>query len=300
MCGVQIGLEVWARCSRNGRYYRGRVIDVANTELYILGFHDRSFIDDIQPKYITSHDCVRQGPPPEGTTVNCRIDGHEYNAFYIGRKFKVMYTVKYLNNLFQVCVPSDSIYSLEEKKDIDRKMMSKFSPHAYFLRVSGCAESSGGSDSNGTLTREQSRRIRNQKTEVFERKNKNVAFRNEDSSGAEDAGEVDKFVNGQKYYMSSVIRSVIYLPSGYFIMNIGLIYVLEEAAHWYVYLKDVVLWSLLPVFAIRECHQWKIVNWEETLKMNKMVKFLVRNSVKLTWSRGWRESYPVSIQEVEG
>lgn len=43
---------VWAR-HKNGRYYKGRIADISETQFFMVLFNDGSFSDDLYPEDIT-------------------------------------------------------------------------------------------------------------------------------------------------------------------------------------------------------------------------------------------------------
>ena len=43
---------VWAR-HKNGRYYKGRIANISETQFYMVLFSDGSFSDDLYPEDIT-------------------------------------------------------------------------------------------------------------------------------------------------------------------------------------------------------------------------------------------------------
>lgn len=55
MCGIQVGIEVWAKHSFADRYYKGTIQDVYQEQFYILGFADESFVDVSYSQILVSY-----------------------------------------------------------------------------------------------------------------------------------------------------------------------------------------------------------------------------------------------------
>ncbi|KAG8519076.1 Lysine-specific demethylase 4B [Galemys pyrenaicus] len=80
---VSLGQVVITK-NRNGLYYRCRVIGTTTQTFYEVNFDDGSYSDNLYPESITSRDCARLGPPPEGEFVELRwTDGNIYKAKFI-------------------------------------------------------------------------------------------------------------------------------------------------------------------------------------------------------------------------
>lgn len=121
-CGLQVGQWVWAR-HHNDRYYRGRVLDAQRTLFYLVSFLDGSLSDSLYPQYVLSMDCVENGPPALGTTLQIQwTDGAQYEVQYQGEHTKDMYTIEFEDSS-TLCVPRDNIYRLDQ--DMPKRLKSR-------------------------------------------------------------------------------------------------------------------------------------------------------------------------------
>ena len=60
-----------------------------------MNFDDGSYSDNLYPESITSRDCARLGPPPEGEFVELRwTDGNLYRAKFISSVTSHIYQVR--------------------------------------------------------------------------------------------------------------------------------------------------------------------------------------------------------------
>ncbi|XP_064136407.1 lysine-specific demethylase 4B isoform X1 [Loxodonta africana] len=111
--------------NRNGLYYRCRVIGAATQTLYEVNFDDGSYSDNLYPESITSRDCVRLGPPPEGEVVELRwADGNIYKAKFISSATSHVYQVEFEDGS-QLTVKRSDIYTLEE--ELPKRVRSRLS-----------------------------------------------------------------------------------------------------------------------------------------------------------------------------
>ncbi|XP_030744123.2 lysine-specific demethylase 4B isoform X2 [Echinops telfairi] len=93
---VNLGQTVITK-NRNGLYYRCCVIGAATQTFYEVNFDDGSYSDNLYPESITSRNCLRLGPPPEGAPVELRwADGNIYKARFIS---------SLTSHTYQVCLP---------------------------------------------------------------------------------------------------------------------------------------------------------------------------------------------------
>ncbi|KAM9687548.1 lysine-specific demethylase 4B isoform 1-T2 [Trichechus inunguis] len=121
---VTVGQMVITK-NRNGLYYRCRVIGVATQTLYEVNFDDGSYSDNLYPESITSRDCVRLGPPPEGEVVELRwADGNIYKAKFISSVTSHVYQVEFEDGS-QLTVKRGDIYTLEE--ELPKRVRSRLS-----------------------------------------------------------------------------------------------------------------------------------------------------------------------------
>lgn len=94
--------------NRNGLYYRCQVIGTSAQTFYEVNFDDGSYSDNLYPESITSRDCLRLGPPPEGELVELRwADGNLYRARFISMATSLIYQVSSLTEVCMcMCSPS--------------------------------------------------------------------------------------------------------------------------------------------------------------------------------------------------
>ncbi|XP_042638279.1 lysine-specific demethylase 4B [Orycteropus afer afer] len=111
--------------NRNGLYYRCRIIGAATQTFYEVNFDDGSYSDNLYPESITSRDCVRLGPPPEGGFVELRwADGNIYKAKFISSMTSHIYQVEFEDGS-QLTVKRGDIYTLEE--ELPKRVRSRLS-----------------------------------------------------------------------------------------------------------------------------------------------------------------------------
>ncbi|XP_040846599.1 lysine-specific demethylase 4B isoform X1 [Ochotona curzoniae] len=121
---VSLGQAVLAK-HRSGLYYRGRVIGTATQTFYEVNFDDGSYSDNLHPESITSRDCVRLGPPPEGELVELRwTDGNLYKARFISSTTSHLYQVEFEDGS-QLTVKRGDIFTLEE--ELPKRVRSRLS-----------------------------------------------------------------------------------------------------------------------------------------------------------------------------
>ncbi|XP_039103527.1 lysine-specific demethylase 4B isoform X3 [Hyaena hyaena] len=110
---VSLGQMVITK-NRNGLYYRCRVIGTSTQTFYEVNFDDGSYSDNLYPESITSRDCVRLGPPPEGEFVELRwADGNMYKARFISSVTSHVYQVEFEDGS-QLTVKRGDIFTLDE------------------------------------------------------------------------------------------------------------------------------------------------------------------------------------------
>jgi len=130
---VSLGQMVITK-NRNGLYYRCRVIGTSTQTFYEVNFDDGSYSDNLYPESITSRDCVRLGPPPEGEFVELRwADGSLYKARFISSVTSHVYQVEFEDGS-QLMVKRGDIFTLDE--ELPKRVRSRL--------VSGVAEPGGG------------------------------------------------------------------------------------------------------------------------------------------------------------
>uniref|UniRef100_A0A8C5KQM4 Lysine-specific demethylase 4B n=1 Tax=Jaculus jaculus TaxID=51337 RepID=A0A8C5KQM4_JACJA len=121
---VSLGQVVITK-NRNGLYYRCRVIGTTAQTFYEVNFDDGSYSDNLYPESITSRDCVRLGPPPEGEFVELRwTDGNLYKAKFISSMTSHIYQVEFEDGS-QLTVRRGDIFTLEE--ELPKRVRSRLS-----------------------------------------------------------------------------------------------------------------------------------------------------------------------------
>ncbi|XP_066889075.1 lysine-specific demethylase 4B isoform X2 [Kogia breviceps] len=111
---VSLGQVVITK-NRNGLYYRCRVIGTTTQTFYEVNFDDGSYSDNLYPESITSRDCARLGPPPEGEFVELRwTDGNIYRAKFISSVTSHIYQVEFEDGS-QLTVKRGDIFTLDEE-----------------------------------------------------------------------------------------------------------------------------------------------------------------------------------------
>ncbi|XP_051033551.1 lysine-specific demethylase 4B isoform X3 [Phodopus roborovskii] len=121
---VSLGQVVITK-NRNGLYYRCRVIGTTAQTFYEVNFDDGSYSDNLYPESITSRDCLRLGPPPEGELVELRwTDGNLYRARFISSATSLIYQVEFEDGS-QLTVKRGDIFTLEE--ELPKRVRSRLS-----------------------------------------------------------------------------------------------------------------------------------------------------------------------------
>ncbi|XP_060227263.1 lysine-specific demethylase 4B isoform X2 [Meriones unguiculatus] len=121
---VSLGQVVITK-NRNGLYYRCRVIGTTAQTFYEVNFDDGSYSDNLYPESITSRDCVRLGPPPEGELVELRwTDGNLYRARFISSATSLIYQVEFEDGS-QLTVKRGDIFTLDE--ELPKRVRSRLS-----------------------------------------------------------------------------------------------------------------------------------------------------------------------------
>ncbi|XP_057345783.1 lysine-specific demethylase 4B isoform X1 [Manis pentadactyla] len=111
--------------NRNGLYYRCRVIGTTTQTFYEVNFDDGSYSDNLYPDSITSRDCARLGPPPEGEFVELRwTDGNIYKARFISAVTSHIYQVEFEDGA-QLTVKRNDIFTLDE--ELPKRVRSRLS-----------------------------------------------------------------------------------------------------------------------------------------------------------------------------
>ncbi|XP_053514263.1 lysine-specific demethylase 4B isoform X2 [Artibeus jamaicensis] len=121
---VSLGQVVITK-NRNGLYYRCRVIGTTTQTFYEVNFDDGSYSDNLHPECITSRDCARLGPPPEGEFVELRwTDGNIYKAKFISSVTSHIYQVEFEDGS-QLTVKRGDIFTLDE--ELPKRVRSRLS-----------------------------------------------------------------------------------------------------------------------------------------------------------------------------
>ncbi|XP_075401392.1 lysine-specific demethylase 4B isoform X2 [Tenrec ecaudatus] len=121
---VNLGQMVITK-NRNGLYYRCCVIGAAAQTFYEVNFDDGSYSDNLYPESITSRDCLRLGPPPEGAAVELRwADGNIYKARFVSSLTSHTYQVEFEDGS-QLTVKRGDLYTLEE--ELPKRVRSRLS-----------------------------------------------------------------------------------------------------------------------------------------------------------------------------
>ncbi|KAL1782803.1 lysine-specific demethylase 4B isoform X1 [Sigmodon hispidus] len=121
---VSLGQVVITK-NRNGLYYRCLVIGTTAQTFYEVNFDDGSYSDNLYPESITSRDCLRLGPPPEGELVELRwTDGNLYRARFISAATSLIYQVEFEDGS-QLTVKRGDIFTLEE--ELPKRVRSRLS-----------------------------------------------------------------------------------------------------------------------------------------------------------------------------
>ncbi|XP_032321737.1 lysine-specific demethylase 4B isoform X1 [Camelus ferus] len=121
---VSLGQVVITK-NRNGLYYRCRVIGATTQTFYEVNFDDGSYSDNLYPESITSRDCARLGPPPEGEFVELRwTDGNIYRAKFISSVTSHIYQVEFEDGS-QLTVKRGDIFTLDE--ELPKRVRSRLS-----------------------------------------------------------------------------------------------------------------------------------------------------------------------------
>ncbi|XP_023572578.1 lysine-specific demethylase 4B isoform X2 [Octodon degus] len=121
---VSLGQVVITK-NRNGLYYRCRIIGTTTQVFYEVNFDDGSYSDNLYPESITSRDCVRLGPPPEGELVELQwTDGSMYKAKFISSLTSHIYQVEFEDGS-QLTVKRGDIFTLEE--ELPKRVRSRLS-----------------------------------------------------------------------------------------------------------------------------------------------------------------------------
>lgn len=106
MCGVQVGVVVYAKHSSFDRYYKG-VVDAIHTEqFFTLVFEDNSFLDITTNSII---DCPPIHQLCPGNILQCRNKGQLCSAQFVRSLTKVMYSVNF-DNMPRLSVPAEDLY----------------------------------------------------------------------------------------------------------------------------------------------------------------------------------------------
>nr|XP_045360178.1 lysine-specific demethylase 4B isoform X1 [Camelus bactrianus] len=121
---VSLGQVVITK-NRNGLYYRCRVIGATTQTFYEVNFDDGSYSDNLYPESISSRDCARLGPPPEGEFVELRwTDGNIYRAKFISSVTSHIYQVEFEDGS-QLTVKRGDIFTLDE--ELPKRVRSRLS-----------------------------------------------------------------------------------------------------------------------------------------------------------------------------
>ncbi|KAJ9592357.1 hypothetical protein L9F63_015963, partial [Diploptera punctata] len=121
---THLGEAVWAR-HKNGRYYKGRIVNMEETQMYKVLFDDGSFSDNLYAQDLTNYQCMKDGPPSVGTDVNVLWnDGKTYKGIFEGTNQQLLYTVLFEDNS-RLALKREAIYNLDE--DMPKKVRGRLS-----------------------------------------------------------------------------------------------------------------------------------------------------------------------------
>lgn len=111
MCGVQVGVEVFAKHTFNDRFYKGTIVSVHTEQFFTLIFEDSSFTD-VNSNAIV--DCPPVSELKSGAELKCRLKAVVYDTKFVRSKSKVMYSVEF-ENMPQISVPAEDIFAIDPK-----------------------------------------------------------------------------------------------------------------------------------------------------------------------------------------
>ncbi|XP_051785975.1 lysine-specific demethylase 4C-like isoform X2 [Erpetoichthys calabaricus] len=124
MKNISIGQTVITK-HKNLRYYSCRVTKVISQTFYEVLFEDGSFSNDTFPEDIVSKDCLQQGPPTVGESVQVKWpDGLCYGAKFLGSNTSHMYQVEFEDGS-QLLAKREDIYTLDE--ELPKKVKDRLS-----------------------------------------------------------------------------------------------------------------------------------------------------------------------------
>ncbi|CAH1979501.1 unnamed protein product [Acanthoscelides obtectus] len=119
---IKVGDTVWAR-HKNHRYYTATVTELKKENRLCVFFPlDQSFSKDIRESDIVDFDQLRE-PPSVGQRLQIRwVDGYVYDADYIGKLEKYIYTVIF-EDLSKCVLQREHVFSLKES--IPKRILGK-------------------------------------------------------------------------------------------------------------------------------------------------------------------------------
>uniref|UniRef100_A0A3Q3DWB4 [histone H3]-trimethyl-L-lysine(9) demethylase n=1 Tax=Hippocampus comes TaxID=109280 RepID=A0A3Q3DWB4_HIPCM len=96
-------------------YYHCTIIGMATQTFYEVNFDDGSYCDNIYPENITSHDCLRSGPPDVGELiVVSTTDGQHLNASFVKQHTHKLYQVEFQDKS-QLLLKHSEIHLLDQE-----------------------------------------------------------------------------------------------------------------------------------------------------------------------------------------
>ncbi|KAL9951527.1 hypothetical protein ACROYT_G044203 [Oculina patagonica] len=100
---------------KNGRYYRGVVLDTTSEEYYVVSFDDGSYCDNLPQTDIVSHDSTR-GDLPVGTVVQVKWGEDEelFKARVTGRRISVTYQIEFEDDSW-LSVRREDVYKANDE-----------------------------------------------------------------------------------------------------------------------------------------------------------------------------------------
>ncbi|XP_057697446.1 lysine-specific demethylase 4B [Corythoichthys intestinalis] len=112
--GPTLGQRVIGR-NTDSWYYHCTIIGIATQTFYEVNFDDGSYCDNIFPENITSHNCLRRGPPDSGELiVVSTLDGQDLNASFVREHTHKVFQVEFDNKSQQLLKQSE-IHLLDQE-----------------------------------------------------------------------------------------------------------------------------------------------------------------------------------------
>ncbi|XP_061681244.1 lysine-specific demethylase 4B [Syngnathoides biaculeatus] len=112
--GPTLGQRVIGR-NTDSWYYHCTIIGMATQTFYEVNFDDGSYCDNIYPENVTSHDCLRRGPPDVGELiVVSTTEGQHLNASYVKQHTHKVYQVEFQDKS-QLLLKQSEIHLLDQE-----------------------------------------------------------------------------------------------------------------------------------------------------------------------------------------